>query len=164
MEIREATTKDWKKIRDLYLALLKSDPEAFVDEYDEISLRDEDDWVKDVENENGKTFIAVDDNKFVGMGRINFYEEIPEIPVLHKLGVLPEYRGKGIAKKLMKAREDWAKSMGAEKIRLYVIANRQRTIEFAKKNYYKVIETLKNNVERNDGTYIDILLMEKDLV
>ena len=164
MEIREATTKDWKKIRDLYLVLLKSDPEAFVDEYDEISLRDEDDWVKDVENENGKIFIAVDDNKFVGMGRINFYEEIPEIPVLHKLGVLPEYRGKGIAKKLMKAREDWAKSMGAEKIRLYVIANRQRTIEFAKKNYYKVIETLKNNVERNDGTYIDILLMEKDLV
>ena len=164
MEIREATTKDWKKIRDLYLVLLKSDPEAFVDEYDEISLRDEEDWVKGVENENGKTFVAVDGNKFIGMGRINFYEEIPEIPVLHKLGVLPEYRGKGIAKKLMKAREDWAKSMGAEKIRLYVIANRQRTIEFAKKNYYKVIETLKNNVERNDGTYIDILLMEKDLV
>jgi len=69
MEIREATTKDWKKIRDLYLVLLKSDPEAFVDEYDEISRQTEDDWLEVLENENGKIFVAVVDNKFVGMVR-----------------------------------------------------------------------------------------------
>jgi len=164
MKIREATTEDWKKVKDLYLTLLKEDPEAFVDEYNEISLRTEDDWLEVLGNENGKTFIAVDDNKFIGMGRINVYEKAPEIPVLHKLGVLLGYRGQGIARKLIEEREEWAKSIGAKKIRLYVIADKEKTIEFSKKNGYNVIDILKNNVQRSDGTYLDILLMEKDLI
>lgn len=164
MKIKEAKTEDWAEIRDLYLELLKENPNAFVDEYDEISQKNKDYWVENLGKENGATFVAIDNGKFFGMGRINFYKELPGIPVLHKLGVLNKYRSKGVAKKLVKAREDWALSMRAKKIRLYVIADNKIAIEMAKKNKYKLIEKLKNNAQRKNGDYIDILVMEKDLI
>ncbi|MDO8523069.1 MAG: GNAT family N-acetyltransferase [bacterium] len=163
MEIREATTKEWKQVRDLYLALLKNDPEAFVDQYDEIAALSEERWIRGLENKDAKVFVAVENDKFIGMGRINFYKELPGIPVLHKLGVLSEYRGQGIARKLVKAREEWAKSMGAHKVRLGIIADRLKTIEFSKKNGYKIMETLRNRAQIKDGTWVDVVFMEKDL-
>ncbi|MBO05890.1 MAG: GNAT family N-acetyltransferase [Candidatus Pacebacteria bacterium] len=164
MEIREAIVKDWEKVRDLYLTLLREDPQAFVDTYEEMSVKDGDYWINRLEKKDGKTFIAIDDNNFVGMGRINFYDKFPEIPVMHKLGVLSEYRGKGMAKELVKAREEWAKSRGAEKVRLYVIADNVTAVKFAEKNGYKLLEKFENDIKRDNGKYTDTLLMEKDLI
>lgn len=162
VNIKEIGPEHWKELRDLYLKLLETDPGAFVDEYEEIASREEGDWQKSLEKK-GKTFVAEEENKLVGMGRINFYDEIPGVPVLHKLGVLPEYRGKGIARKLINAREEWARSQGAEKVRLYVIADREKTIEFSKKNGYKITETLENNFQKPDSSWGNVLVMEKDL-
>jgi RimJ/RimL family protein N-acetyltransferase len=163
MEIKEATIKDWKEVRDLYLTLLKENPQAFADDYNEIFLQTEDDWVKTLEKKYGKTFVAVEDSKFVGMGRVNFYDKFPEIPVLHKLGVLSEYRDKGIAKELVQIRENWAKSMEAKKVMLYVMANNEKAIKFAEKNGYRLLEKFENDVQEHGGEYVDVLLMEKDL-
>jgi GNAT superfamily N-acetyltransferase len=161
-QIQELKIEDWEKLRGLYLELLSVDPGAFIDEYDNIALRTKDQWIEGLKKK-GKVFVAVDGDKFVGMGRINFYDELPGVPVLHKLGVLPLYRGQGLAKSLVKAREDWAKSEGATKVRLYVIADRLKTIEFSKKNGYEVKEVLKNNSQRKDGSLVDVVIMEKDL-
>ncbi len=163
MQIKEITINEWREFSDLYLQLLKNDPDAFVDDYEDIKLRTQEDWVKSLE-ERGKTFVAIEDGKYVGMGRVNFYEEIPGVPVLHKLGVLPEYRGRGIAHALIDAREKWALSEGAQKIRLCVMANKDQTIEFSNKNGYLITETLKGDIERKDGTWADVVVMEKDLV
>lgn len=163
MEVREATTQDWKEVRDLYLDILLKDPNAFADQYSEVLEKTDEDWIKILENPNGKTFIAEENGKFIGMGRINFYDELPGIPVLHKLGVLPEYREKGIAKHLVSVREEWAKLKGASKVRLYVLADRIKTIEFSKKNGYMIIETQKANTQRQDGTWMDTVIMEKSL-
>lgn len=163
MEIKEIKQEEWRELRELYLSLLKTAPGAFVDEYEEIASRTEEEWRKSLQKK-GKTFVAVEGERFVGMGRINFYDELPGVPVLHKLGVLPEYRGKGIARKLVEAREKWAASEGAKKIRLYVVADREKTIEFSKKNGYYIVETLKGNSQKNDGTKIDVIVMEKDLI
>ena len=163
MNIRVANRDEWRKVRDLYLSLLKSDPQAFADEYDEIANHSDLEWTAGINNEDGRVFIAEEGGKMVGMGRVNFYKEAPGVSVLHKLGVLPEYRNKGMAKKLVEVREEWAKSKGSNKARLYVIANRDKVIEFSMKNGYKIIETLPNNVQRKDGTLVDVLVMEKDL-
>lgn len=163
MIIKEITINDWKEFSDLYLELLKNDPDAFADDYEDIKMRTKEDWVKSFEK-RGKTFVAIEDGKYVGMGRVNFYEEIPNVPVLHKLGVLPEYRGKGIARALIDIREKWALSEGVRKVRLYVMANKAQTIEFSKKNGYSVTETLKGDIKRKDGTWADVVVMEKDLI
>lgn len=163
MEIKELKQEDWKQLRELYLNLLKTDPEAFVDEYDDIASRTEDDWKKSLQKK-GKTFIATDNGKFIGMGRINLYEELPGVPVLHKLGVLPEFKGRGIAKKLVEVRENWAKSEGFNKVRLYVVAKKEKTIEFSKNNGFHVLEGLKETSYKKDGTKIDVVVMEKCLI
>lgn len=163
MQIKEITINEWKEFSDLYLELLKNDPDAFADDYEDIKMRTREDWEKSFEKRE-KTFVAIEDGKYVGMGRVNFYEEIPDVPVLHKLGVLPKHRGKGIAHALIDIRERWAFSEGAKKIRLYVMANKSRTIEFSKKNGYLITEILKGDIERKDGTWADVVVMEKDLV
>jgi GNAT superfamily N-acetyltransferase len=162
MEIKKISKENWKNLRDLYLALLKSDPEAFVDEYEEISARTEEEWIKSL-GKRGATFVAIEDGAYVAMGRINFYDELPGVPVLHKLGVLSEYRGKGIATQLLGVQEKWAEAEGAKKMRLYVIADRSKTIAFYEKSGWKIVETLKENSQRKDGSLVDVVIMEKDL-
>jgi ribosomal protein S18 acetylase RimI-like enzyme len=162
MEIRKVKSEEWKELHDLYLKLLKSDPGAFGDEYDVIALRTKEEWLQVLEK-TGDTFVAVDNNKFVGMCRINFYDELPGLPIINKLGVLSDYRGKGIARMLIDANEKWAISEGAKKIRLYVIAERKNTIEFWERNGYHITETVKNNSQRKDGSWVDVVVMEKGL-
>ncbi len=162
MEILELKPENWKELRDLYLKLLKSDPDAFLDDYDDIALRTEKDWLQSLQ-ERGKTYVAVENGNYIGMGCINFYDDIPGIPVLHKLGVLPEYRGRGIARTLIAAQEEWAKSEGAKKVRLYVMAYKEKTIKFYEDNGYKITKISKGDVKRKDGTWADVVTMEKDL-
>jgi GNAT superfamily N-acetyltransferase len=162
MQIQEVKKENWKELRNLYLTLLSNDPDAFADNYSEIESRTRENWIDSLEK-RGKTFVAVDDGKYIAMGRINFYEEIPGVPVLHKLGVLPEYRNRGIARKLIEVRERWAISEGAQKVRLYVMAEKTKTIEFSKKNGYIIVENLKGDVERSNGTWADVVVMEKVL-
>lgn len=163
IEIKEVLAENWKELRDHYLELLKTDPEAFADEFKEIDSRSEEKWREGLSSSNGATFVAKEDGKLVGMGRINFYDSIPGVPVLHKLGVLKEYRGQGIAKELVKVRERWAKERGAKRVRTYVVANRLKTIDFSKKNGYVEIELLKENIKRGDGSTVDVMVFEKDL-
>jgi ribosomal protein S18 acetylase RimI-like enzyme len=163
MEIREATINEWENVRNLYLTLLKENPQAFVDKLKEVSSKDKNYWLGKIGNSDGKIFIATDNGKSVGMGRINFYEEHSNVPVMHKLGVLNNYQNQGIAKKLVEAREEWAKSMGAKKIRLYVIENNQKAVKFAEKNGYKTIEKSENDIEGHNGEMLNVLLLEKDL-
>lgn len=143
-KIKEVTAEDWKKLRDIYLKLLKTDPKSFVDTYEEAASLTEEDWKEDLER-RGETFAAVDMGKFIGMGRINFYDELPDVPVLHKLGVLPGYRGKGIARKIITAREEWAQNQGAAKVRLYVMKGNEKMIEFSRKNGYHVVENAEDS-------------------
>ena len=76
---------------------------------------------------------------------------------------MPEYRNRGIARKLIEVRERWAISEGAQKVRLYVMAEKTKTIEFSKKNGYIIVENLKGDVERSNGTWADVVVMEKVL-
>lgn len=161
--IREARKDEWGKLKELYLTLLKNDPEAFVDEYVVVKERVEDEWEHFFSIKDGTTFVSEEDSRLVGMGQVNFYQTLPGLPVLHKLGVLPKYRGRGIAKQLIKARENWAQEKGAERIRTYVIASRNSTLELFKRVGYEKKELLKNNAQRSNGTYVDVIVLEKTL-
>ena len=162
MKIKKVEPEDWRKLRDLYLKLLESNPDFFVDEHKDVALRTEEEWIRDLKRD-GAIFVAIENEKFVGMGRINFYSELPRIPVLHKLGVLSEYRNKGFGSALLEARENWAKNKGAKKIRTYVIDKNKTMINFLEEKNYHFVKKEINSFKRKDGTMGNVVIMEKDL-
>ena len=161
MKIRIAVVDDWGDIKDLYLTLLKNNPDAFADEYNDIlALRDQN-WIDKISNEKEKIFLAIEGDKLVGMGEVCLENEIA---VLGKLGVLPEYRGKGIAQELISKQEECAISLGASKIRLYVMGDNSKTIDLYNKRGYSQTDFLKNDIKKGDGIYVDVVVMEKFLI
>ena len=160
LKIRRASAEDWKLVRDTYLTLLKTDPQAFADEYGDVADWTEETWK---ENLNSKTtFLAISSGQTIGIASIGYYEQLPNVPVLHKLGVINEYRGHGVGKELVAAREDWARARGAHAVRVYVMADNEKVIASSKRNEYEIVETLKNNVEKK-GNYYDVVVLEKKL-
>ena len=71
--------------------------------------------------------------------------------------------GRGIAQELILKQEEWAKVNGATKIRLYVMGDKAKTIEFYNNRGYKQTEFLKNDIKKSDGVYLDVVVMEKSL-
>jgi len=154
INVRQIGGSEWRDVRGLTLELLKADPEAFVEQYDEVATSPEERWAQGIDNASGAVFVAYDGVKAVGMGRINYYDDTKDMPVMHKLGVLPSYRGKGIAKQLIEAREAWAKGEGAKRIRTYVIKGNQRIQDILTKYGYEAIGEQGGNQ----------IIYEKDLI
>jgi ribosomal protein S18 acetylase RimI-like enzyme len=163
MEIRIATTHDWMSVRNLFLTLLKNDPDAFADEYDIVSKLTDQIWSEKLSKDTKKTFIATEGGVAVGMGEVHFQEGEDGVVILGKLGVMPEYRGRGVAKELISNQEEWAKNFGSTKSRLYVMGDKPKTIEFYSKNGYEQVEFLKNDFKKSEGAYLDVVVMEKKL-
>jgi len=145
------------------LSLLKENPTAFADEYQNIENKTKEEWLNDLQDTQSKIFITIIDSKLVGMGKIKYYENLPNIPVLSKLGVLKNYQNRGVAKELVKARENWAQKQGAEKVRLYVFSDNIHALDYAKKNGYKVLEALKETLQKSDDSTKKVIILEKDI-
>ena len=161
--IRKAGLEDAALLKELYLKILKESPDAFVDIFGKESEKSVQDWEKRVEKSKSIIFIAERSGAPIGMGRGIYEEDDPNIPHVDKLGVLSEFRGKGIGQALMGDMEKWATENGADRIRLHVLADQEKTVNFYKANGFNIVETLKGDIQRHDGTWQDVYLMEKIL-
>ncbi len=74
------------------------------------------------------------------------------------MGVLPEYRGKGIGRQLLQACISKARTKGITRIELEVRADNERAIALYKALGFE-IEAVKRNAMRFDGVYFDALQM-----
>ncbi len=101
--------------------------------------------LEEVRKNNGKCFLALEENKVVGliMGIIRDYEEYdildykcPNAGVITELVVSKEVRGQGIGKELMKKIEDYFKEQGCEYSFVDVFAYNDRAIHFYDKRGY----------------------------
>ncbi len=101
--------------------------------------------LEEVKNNNGKCFIAVEDNKAVGviMGIITSYGEYdyldykcPKRGEITELIVSKKIRSKGIGKQLIKKLEDYFKSIDCEYIIVDVFAYNDLGINFYNKEGY----------------------------
>lgn len=75
------------------------------------------------------------------------------------LGVHPSWRGKGVAKELMEAAEDWFLKSGATEIVLEVKVDNQEAIRLYSSLGYQITRTLKSYYSKNEDAY----LMRKEL-
>lgn len=74
------------------------------------------------------------------------------------IGILPEFRGKGIGRQLMRATIEKAKQRGLTRIELTVREQNKNAIELYKKLGFE-IEGLKRNAAKVDGVYENIYMM-----
>lgn len=82
---------------DRYLAIMDGDEHAFYDQYNKVAA------IKEV-------VVAYDGDKPVGCGAIKKYSDAAA--EVKRMYVLPESRGKGIAKRILDALEQWAAELG----------------------------------------------------
>ena len=101
--------------------------------------------LEEVKNNNGKCFIAVEDNKAVAviMGIVGKYDEYdyldykcPKRGEITELIVSKKVRSSGLGQQLMKKMEDYFKSVGCEYILVDVFAYNKNGIKFYDKNGY----------------------------
>ncbi|HAG53095.1 MAG TPA: hypothetical protein DCL21_04840 [Alphaproteobacteria bacterium] len=77
------------------------------------------------------------------------------------LGVLKQFQGIGIGKKLMEIADFWARKEGLERLQLSVFQSNERAIGFYKSQDFEIEGILKNGVKVADNEYIDELIMGK---
>lgn len=153
-----------------------SDAEKFVNFYDKL-IRETDyllptieESLKTVEQQENsikkcgdykQVFIALEDNKIVGFMGIS---RSPMSKVKHianfAIGVLNDYKKRGIASKLMSFAEKWLKEKDVKRIEMTVIDENKTAITCYEKNGYKHEGTREKSISMN-GKFYDELFMAK---
>ena len=91
--------------------------------------------------------VAVDsDDKVIGFIHANNHDPIyaPPMKDVVALAVDPEYRNRGIGRRLLQAVEDWARETGAKGIRTNAAVSHKSALGFYKENGYEYIRTVYN--------------------
>lgn len=149
MQIIEYQKKYLEDVKDLLveleeyiLTIDKDNLDQLHPEYrDKMAILD----LEEVNNNDGKCYLAVENNKAVGliMGYVRTYDEYdyldykcPKCGEVTELVVSKNVRGKGVGKKLMQIMEEYFKSIGCEYISIEVFAYNKNAIKFYEKEGY----------------------------
>ena len=149
MKVIEYEDKYLKDVRDLLVELEEYIVSIDKDELDQVGKDYREKMalmeLEEVNKNNGKCYIAVENNKAIGliMGCIFPYDEkdyldykCPKKGELTELIVSKKARGQGIGKVLMNKMEEYFKSLGCEYILLDVFAYNVNAIKFYEKEGY----------------------------
>jgi len=149
MEIIEYSEKYLEDVRDLlteleeYLVSIDQDDldRVHPEYHEKMALID----LLDVKDNNGKCYLAVENNKAIGliMGTIPDYSEYdyldykcPKRGVITELIVTKKIRSKGIGKALMKKMEEYFKNEGCDYILVDIFAYNDNALKFYFKEGY----------------------------
>lgn len=110
------------------------------------------------------TFIAKADGKIVGYITLIFgrFRKFRGNAYIANVSVRPEYRGKGIGKKLMARAEEYAKSRRARRLELEVFAQNVGAINLYEELGYEKEGSKRKAIEGKEG-FDDLIFMAKFL-
>lgn len=77
------------------------------------------------------------------------------------LGVLKQFQGIGVGKKLMEIADFWVRKEGLERMQLSVFSSNEKAINFYNSLGFEYEGCLKNAIKMEDGRYLDEILMGK---
>jgi GNAT superfamily N-acetyltransferase len=115
-------------LREVRLASLVADPEAFGSTYARDAARPGDWWERWAEqSEEGtteRTFVLVDDDdRWLGLAFVRLDADDPDSAELNAMWVAPEARGRGAARMLCDACAAWATERGVRELTLCVVVD-----------------------------------------
>lgn len=138
-----------------------------------VGVYPDDDYLKTL-TENGQVFLGLENGRAIGVVVLNHqpnegYEDVPwqvsagddEVVILHLLGVLPEYWGKGFSDELLDFAAELSRSQGQKAIRLDVMEANLPAKKLYERNGYREIETIEMYYESTGRT--GFTMYEKDL-
>lgn len=137
IEIVTLQPEDWRQYRDLRLRALKEEPQAYGSTYEDNAKRPDEFWQKRLEESlimsTQWLVFAKSDRMLVGMMGAFIEKEQSDSAHIIAVYVIPEARGKGIAKSLMKELLESIKTNKQIK-NIIVDVNVEQTVAF---NLYK---------------------------
>ena len=149
MKIIEYEEKYLEDVKDLLVELEEYILTIDEDELDQLHPEYRDKMatldLQEVEENNGKCFLAIEDNKAIGliMGTIIKYDEYdyldykcPKSGEITELIVTTKIRSNGVGQALMNKMEEYFKSLGCEYIFVDIFAYNQKGMNFYNKQGY----------------------------
>jgi ribosomal protein S18 acetylase RimI-like enzyme len=120
-----------------------------------------DSTLMDTDLENQHFFVATVDDEVIGWCGL----DIPEMDKLSHtaeltLGVLEEYRGKGIGDHLLERGLKWAEEKGLHKVYNSIPSVNESAIEFLEGHGWET-EAVRSDHYRIDGEFVDEVMMER---
>jgi ribosomal protein S18 acetylase RimI-like enzyme len=105
--------------------------------------------------------VAIDDDEAV----IGDLKVVPHPEYGYVLGMMVdrERRGEGIGRALLDAAIAWARNRNLAALHLLVFPHNERALALYRSCGFVEIERYENDVERNDGSVWDTILMRKDI-
>ncbi|GAA0662249.1 GNAT family N-acetyltransferase [Natronoarchaeum mannanilyticum] len=115
------------------------------------------------ELESRMFFVATVDDEVVGWVHLN----APELEKLHHtaeltVGVVDEYRGRGLGSHLLSRGLEWAGKNGYEKVYQSIPATNDAAVEFLEEHGWET-EAVREDHYKIDGEYVDELMMAVEL-
>lgn len=145
MHIREVVSDDWKLLQELNNEVFIHDKEYDDDLDMNWPLSEEGiNYYKSLASgEYGKCYIAEIDNKAVGyiaLGEKDFGYRKRKYIELENMGVLPEYRSKGVGRELVLKAKEWASEQKATKLYVSAYWGNKGAISFYEREGFKPID------------------------
>jgi GNAT superfamily N-acetyltransferase len=118
--VRAATAEEWQVLRDIRLDALRDAPTAFGSTYAKQAAYAEADWRRRISG--GATFFAFASGHDAATpdGLVGGFQEKPETVELVSLWVRPRARGLGVGDALVVAVIDWAGTVNATSVHLWL--------------------------------------------
>ena len=161
MNIKLVVSDDWNKFREIRLAGLKSDPQAFGGNLTEELERKEPEWRKRLESADRFFFVAEEQDVFVSMaGAIKIGDSSWMLVGVYTLHT---QRGKRLAQRLVEKVVRKCKHRGAHIIELKVNVDQADAAHVYEKAGFQSLEIIRDEM-MGDGKAHDELLMEKQLL
>ncbi|HEV8651509.1 MAG TPA: GNAT family N-acetyltransferase [Actinomycetes bacterium] len=123
MEIRPVRRGEAAGLRELRLRALGDAPYAYfasLENEESLPLSYWEDWAT---SEDKVVLVAVEDGDWLGMAGAFVHPDKSDTVSLWWLWVAPNARGRGLARRLVVARADWARERGAVRLELAVAEN-----------------------------------------
>ena len=152
IKLQNIGPSEWELWKEQRLAALKEAPYAFQSKLAEWEHMPEQRWRARLSIPNACQFLAFLDSKAVGMvGGILADEPEAEVVELVSLWVDPAARGHGVGDALIAAVEEWARGIGAARLRLEVVMHNRPARGLYVRNGFVDVELGHDELERGGG-------------
>jgi GNAT superfamily N-acetyltransferase len=128
VSIRNTCVDDADELRRIRLDALKDEPDAFGSTYAEAMNLSAEQWRHMTTDWN--YFLAFDGSRAVGMASGGLYPPRPTMRWLYGMYVAPEWRGTGVAQRLVNVVASWARREGVDFLGLHVTESVDRARRF----------------------------------